>query len=234
VNSCIKYTLNYLFPSPCQLCDELLNDGSRLCRDCHDLLPFFLHGCRQCGLQLVPGEDSRCVICQRQPPAFDHTVTLFRYEKPADFWLQQLKFSQRLHFAPLLGELMWQQQQQRLRQAAADAIIPLPLHRKRLYQRGFNQALELARPLAKALRLPLQHNALLRIRDTLEQSSLKSSQRPANVKNAFRWNSDQIPKHVLLVDDVITTGHTANSASQTLKQAGVEQVTLVVFARAQK
>lgn len=234
MNSCINYILNWLFPTPCQLCDELLNDGRRLCQPCHALLPFFDSGCEQCGIQLNPDENGICSNCRRLSPYFDRTLTLFRYEKPADHWLQSLKFQQRLHLAPLLGELMWQQQQQRLQQLKAQWIIPLPLHRKRLHKRGFNQSLELSRPLAKALRLPIRSSALRRQRDTKEQSSLQASERPANVENAFSWHSDEVPRHVFLVDDIITTGHTANSAAKTMKQVGVQEVTLIVFARAQK
>lgn len=233
MNSCINFVLNHLFPTPCALCDELLHDGSRLCGVCHALLPFFDHGCEQCGITLSPDERNSCALCQRLPPAFDRTLTLFRYEKPADHWLQQLKFQQRLHYAPLLAQLFWQRHQDKLQQLKAQWVIPVPLHRKRLQQRGFNQALELARPLARALSLPLNYKALRRQRNTQQQSALDAAERPHNVKDAFAWSSKQVPQRVLLVDDIITTGHTANSAALTLKQAGVKEVNLLVFARTQ-
>jgi len=232
MNSCINNILNYFFPNPCLLCDELLVDGSRLCKSCARYLPFFTNGCQLCGMQLQPGEITRCHSCERLAPAYDRTLTLFRYEKPADAWLQHLKFHQGLHIAPLLGDLMWQQHQQTLRQINPQWIIPIPLHRRRLFQRGFNQAVELARPLANALNIPLKTDALVRHRHTQEQSSLDSNQRAANVNNAFRWQSRLVPQRVLLIDDILTTGHTANSAAATIKQAGVAQVTLAVFARA--
>jgi len=197
------------------------------------MLPFYQGGCQHCGRELKVCESHSCLYCRREAPRFDRTLTLFRYEKPADHWIQQLKFKQRLHFAPLLGGLMWQQRQQQLQALDAEAVIPVPLHRKRLYQRGFNQALELARPLARGLKLPLNHRDLIRLRHTKEQSSLEAAQRPANVKDAFRCNSKRPPRRVILVDDIITTGNTANSAAYALKQAGVEEVSLVVFARTQ-
>ena len=233
MNSCIHFILNHLFPTPCALCDELLHDGSRLCASCHALLPFFDDGCEQCGVTLSPSEGKTCAHCQTQPPAFDRTLTLFRYEKPADHWLQQLKFQQRLHYAPLLAGLFWQRHQERLQRLNAECLIPIPLHRKRLRKRGFNQALELARPLARALSLPLNYKALRRQRDTQQQSKLDAAERPRNVKDAFAWNNKQVPQRVLLVDDIITTGHTANSAALTLKQAGVKEVSLLAFARSQ-
>lgn len=115
---------------------------------------------------------------------------------------------------------------------AIPVLVPIPLHRTRLRERGYDQALELARPLARHLDLPLQAQALMRVRDTSAQSRLNASQRRRNLRDAFAWNRDiAMPPHVVLVDDVMTTGATLHSAARALRRAGAVRVDAWVCAR---
>jgi ComF family protein len=115
---------------------------------------------------------------------------------------------------------------------APPVLVPIPLHRGRLRERGYDQALELARPLARCLDLPLQAQALVRVRDTSAQSRLDASQRRRNLRDAFAWNRDiAMPAHVVLIDDVMTTGATLHSAARALRRAGAVRVDAWVCAR---
>ncbi|QWF19930.1 ComF family protein [Lysobacter capsici] len=116
--------------------------------------------------------------------------------------------------------------------AAPPVLVPIPLHRSRLRERGYDQALELARPLARQLGLPLQAQALTRVRDTSAQSQLDASQRRRNLRDAFAWNGDvAMPAHIVLIDDVMTTGATLHSAARVLRRAGALRVDAWVCAR---
>ena len=113
-----------------------------------------------------------------------------------------------------------------------DALIPLPLHRKRLRSRGFDQTLELAKPLASAMRIPLLDDVLLRVRDTAPQSRLDAPARRRNLRRAFAVRPDiTLPAHVALIDDVMTTGATLHAAANALLRAGVARVDAWVCAR---
>lgn len=115
---------------------------------------------------------------------------------------------------------------------APPVLVPIPLHRSRLRERGYDQALELARPLARHLGLPLQTQALTRVRDTSAQSRLDARQRRRNLRDAFAWNRDiAIPAHVVLIDDVMTTGATLHSAARALRRAGAVRIDAWVCAR---
>lgn len=158
------------------------------------------------------------------------TYAPFIYHFPLDRLVPRFKFHDDLAAGRLLAELMIE--------GLADtplpqALVPVPLHASRLRQRGYDQALELARPLARHLQLPLLADALLRVRATAPQSELDAAARRRNLRQAFRvLPGAALPVHVALVDDVMTTGTTLRAAAQTLARAGVERVDAWVCARA--
>ena len=177
--------------------------------------------------------DRRCVcVPSRPPPASTHAVV--RDAPPLDRLLPRLKFHGDLAAGRLLAGLL----AEGLAQSLADtprpaALVPVPLHPGRLRQRGYDQALELARPLAKALSLPLLAGALQRSRATAPQSELDARARRSNVRGAFRLAPGiGLPDHVALLDDVMTTGATLAEAARLLRRAGVARVDLWVAARA--
>lgn len=218
--------LDRLWPAHCLVCGEA--DDHALCTTCARALPWNRSACQHCGLPL-PLPAVACGHCQRRPPPLTETRAVFRYEAPLDRLLPRLKFHRDLAAGRLCGELMATALADAER---PDALIPLPLHYKRLRGRGFDQTLELARPLARSLRLPLLDDALLRVRETAPQSRLDAPARHRNLRRAFAVRPGAaLPAHVALVDDVMTTGATLHAAAHALLRAGATRVDAWVCAR---
>ena len=151
---------------------------------------------------------------------------------PVDHFIRALKFRRQLGLARLLGEQMAQRLVSETQRP--DLILPVPLHRARLRERGYNQALEIARPVARALGAPLDYFSLVRVRATAPQTGVTLTARRQNMRNAFRLRDPATVRgrHVALVDDVMTTGSTVQAAARCLRQAGAETVEIWVVARA--
>jgi len=235
----MRLLLDLLFPPHCSLCGtarNLLPDIS-LCRPCSDDL---LHNTDACGLCAAPlsaqGTGSitdLCARCIQKKPRYDQLWSPFRYAQPLESMIQQLKFNTRLNFAPLLSTLMIQQLPPEFyTQPPPDAIIPMPLHPRRLKQRGFNQSLLLAAPLAKQLQLPIDTKSGKRIANTEHQTGKNALQRQQNIKGAFTFENKNNYQHVVIFDDVVTTGATVSELSKTIKRAGVRRVDVWCLARA--
>lgn len=229
VNKRDKNAQECLFPTLCALCGDYGQRGRELCHACEEDLPVIKITCFQCGAPLsMPG---LCGRCQQRPPAFAHTVAIFHYLPPLDVLIKRLKFKGDLHLARLLGGLM----ADRLDVAdniLPDVIVPVPLHVRRLRERGFNQALELARPIAERLAVPLDWRHVIRTRATDPQSDLPAKLRSRNVKGAFAVAAGFTAQHVAIVDDVMTTGHTVNELALTLRRMGVANISVWICARA--
>jgi len=217
-------------PSSCALCGSDSNDAvCDSCRKRHFMRQ--AHRCIQCAIPL-PGDASVCGECLKHPPMFDSTVVAADYAPPIDQLVLALKFGNRLELAPLFAGM--------LRNAIAQTTLPeyltaVPLGPKRLVERGFNQALEIARPLSKALAVRIDAEAVIRQRDTHAQAMLHPDERRKNIRHAFLVPAQAIDKvkgrHVGVVDDVMTTGETLNEVAATLKRFGASRVTNFVFAR---
>lgn len=176
-----------------------------------------------------PGAEPHCGDCQRRPPPLHAAQAALRYAAPVDRLLPRFKFHRDLAAGRLLAELMAARFATLPR---PDALLPVPLHHGRLRRRGYDQALELARPLARALDLPLLPGALRRVRATRPQSELDAAARARNLRGAFAVDAHAaLPGHVVLVDDVMTTGATLYAAARALRRAGVARVEAWVCAR---
>lgn len=226
--------LHRLWPAHCLVCREPARSGRDLCVACTDALPWNRQACPHCAIPLPSPTDisaptSVCGDCLRHPPPLHAARTACRYDFPLDRLLPRFKFHGDLAAGRLLAQLMHEAFAQAER---PDALIAIPLHRTRLRQRGYDQALELAKPLAQALRLPLRPDLLVRHRDTAPQSRLGAVQRRRNLRRAFTVNTkSELPAHVTLIDDVMTTGATLHAAAHALQRAGVARVDAWVCAR---
>lgn len=214
-------------PSHCILCLGADPTGLSLCSDCRSDLPWLGCACPGCALP-VPKTGQVCGACQQRPRAFDRCTALFGYTAPVDRLVQQLKFGANLHIARLFATLMTE----RLSMTTMpEYIIPVPLHRTRQRDRGFNQAVEIARPLARQLGRRLDIGTCVRIRPTPPQSQLNARQRRRNLRGAFALQQPLQGKHVALVDDVMTTGSTLNAVAELLRRAGAERIDVWLCAR---
>ena len=209
-------------PQDCLLCVSASGD-SPLCAACRHELPPPPSGCPTCAM---PGpRGAVCGACLGRAPHFDATVAAWRYAYPVDRLGQGLKFHGRLALSALFADAI------AARVGGADMVIPMPLHRRRLAARGFNQAAEIARRLAGIKRMAFVLQGARRIRDTLPQADLPPGARLRNVRDAFACDLDLSGAHVAVVDDVMTTGATLDELARALKRAGAARVENWVVAR---
>ncbi|GAB2182610.1 ComF family protein [Denitratisoma sp. agr-D3] len=226
----------------CLLCRAPSGDGL-LCEPCRAALPPLpAPACPVCALP-VPGAQGGtpsenlggpCGACLAHPPAYDRTVALWRYDFPVDALIQSLKYGHQLAVGHFLGEALADRARRAPPQPRPDLVLPMPLSPGHLRQRGFNQALEIARPLARALDVALVPDACQRLRETQPQAGLAWKERQSNIRGAFACPQDLSGRHVLVVDDVMTSGATLGELARTLKKHGAASVANWVCARALK
>lgn len=217
-----------LLPRDCLLC-AAPGGEDLLCSACAAGLPRLPEA--RCPVCAMPTPDAlTCGACLKRPPHFDATAAVFRYEFPLDRLIQSLKYAHRLASADFLGRALAALHVTR----PPDMILPVPLSAARLAQRGFNQAVEIARPLARALGAPLEIEHVRRRHDTAPQASLPWKERATNIRHAFECDIDVAGKNVLLVDDVMTTGATLDELARTLRAHGAAHIANRVVARALK
>lgn len=223
--------LEILCRHTCIFCDESTYRKLDLCVACEQKLPFLKHYCRKCAHPLIPGQ-IYCGNCLEDLPGAIFTTALFYYDMPIDKMIMKIKFGNNLVGAKILGEIFSDHLEiQYKNQDKPEIIIPVPLHPRRLYERGYNQALELARPLSKKLQMPIKTSLIKRIKFTSPQAQLNAKERIKNVKNSFWVEKDCNFHHVAIVEDVITTGNTVFELCRVLFAAGVKKIDIWCVAK---
>lgn len=220
---------NYLLPPLCILCGDNGFAHYDLCRACYHELPRIDSNCSQCGTYFKQLRGDLCSHCINLPPPFDRTIAPFMYSQSIAYLIKTLKFHNHYKNARLLGSLLADQVM--AENAHADCLIPMPLHRNRYRERGFNQTIEIGRIVSKQLRIPLSLTECIRKRDTPHQVGLSASQRQMNVQDAFAMVRPLQGKRVAIIDDVMSTGASVRELAKVLKQAGVMRVEVWVCAR---
>lgn len=225
----VDHALDALLPSHCLLCGARGRGALNLCAACAADMPHNVACCARCALPLATSA-TLCGRCIKRPPPWAAAWVPFRYEWPLAQLEARFKFGGDLAAGRTLS-LLW-----RAAQAPSDrpdALVPVPLHLSRLRKRGYNQALELAKPLARHFGIPLLRDGMRRRRATRAQTELTALQRRRNVRGAFEAHLDtRPPRHVAVLDDVFTTGATLAECVQVLKRAGVQRVDVWALARA--
>lgn len=224
--------LDRLYPATCVLCGAPGHAGLDLCPGCLADLPHNRHACGRCAIPLPAEGDGLCGACARRPPPFTLARTAFVYEDPLPMLVGGAKFRGRLNLARLLGQCL----ARALAPACAEddlpgLIVPVPLHPARLRERGYNQAVEVARPVGRALGIAVEPRCCVRALATPPQAGLDRAQRRRNLRGAFEVVRPPVARHVAILDDVVTTGSTAAELARTLLRAGVERVDLWAVAR---
>lgn len=218
-------------PNDCLLC-HLHFAPNGLCKVCEEELPWQKNACPCCAEPL--DVSFLCGHCLASPPAFDLAIAPLRYESAMRFLVTQLKFHEKLCCANLFAHFILKHLSMLENFHQPDLLLPVPLHAKRIQERGFNQALEIAKPLAKALRIPLARNLLIKKISTLPQVGQSYKLRKKNLKNVFALRKTVEGKHIGVVDDVMTTGATVNEIAKLLKANGAVRVTVFAVARTKK
>ena len=221
----------------CALCDERCEADQLICGACEADLPWLRGQCSVCALPL-PASGLICADCLKRPPAFNHVAVPWRFAFPVDSLISRFKHQSRWP----LGRLLAEQLARHLHHAfdeglpRPDTLLPVPLARKRLRQRGFNQAQMLADWLSPSLKIPVDTKLLQRVQDTQSQQQLDAASRRRNLRQAFALTNDLnlTGRHLAIIDDVLTTGATAEALARLLKRAGAAHVDVYCLARTPK
>ena len=228
----LRRLLDVVYTPVCVLCAAPGVPGRDLCAACAAELPQVEHVCKRCGRPLPPSAGMACGRCLRRPPPYADVFAPFRYAEPVDRLIAEFKFRGKLTHAALFGDLLIEAAKASGR-SPPELLLPVPLHRSRLRERGYNQALELARPLARHWGVRVDAFALSRVRPTAAQMQLPAKQRLKNVRGAFALREGaRLAESVAVVDDVMTTGATVSEIAKLLRRAGVKRVEVWAVARA--
>ena len=244
--------INCLLPKRCYNCHAWLKQQLPLCNNCSKSLPY-LNGsrCNQCLSELqIKAEQSQhnqlnlaklnnnainCGACQQKPPLFNNCIIPFEYSGLVSKMICRFKYHQDLLAGDSLAHLLCREittNNYLNKIKNINAIVAVPLHKKRLYERGFNQSLILANMLSKKLQVPLLRKSCSRIINTSPQTSLQANKRQHNCVGAFSANEKLLKnKNIILIDDVYTTGSTARELCKVLLKAGCGEITYIALAR---
>lgn len=239
----ILRAINFLLPCRCALCGVFIENPTlfknlkqvRLCSHCWGSICFirepFCHICA-CPIEY---DGKGCISCVKNQFSFSSAIAAVVYDDATKILMLQFKHFGKTEYASLFAQWI----APNINTQDIDMIIPMPLHAKRLFKRGYNQSSYLAKELLKILpdekKIDLEINAIQRIRHTPSQGNKSHNERLINIKDAFRANSDVVKnKRILLIDDVMTTGASLNECSHTLLKAGAIRVDVVVVAKAIK
>jgi len=222
--------LNALFPQKCPVCSNMSPDRETapICSECWDSISQYNGAvCLTCGKPLISDRSTTCADCIREKPAFKRASSFGLYDNVLRTAINLYKYQNVKRLSKPLSDIIL-----RVKAPRIDTVIPVPLYKKRLRQRGFNQSALLAGHVAKGINACLAINTLVKIKDTAPQVGLNSVDRKKNIKNAFKILSNKLikDKNVLVIDDVITTGATVRECSKELKRAGAKEVIVAALA----
>lgn len=221
-----KLVYNQYLPSLCALCKQYHRNQHAICTTCYALFIPLGPACHYCAIPMADKQSLICGACCVNKPEVNRVVASYQFEEPLRTLLHTFKYHQGLYLTSLFTDLMLK----KFEPNDTQCLIPIPMHPKRLQQRGFNQAVILAKQLSKRLGLPCEINICKKIINTQPQAGLSKHLRASNLINAFTAKPLTY-QHVTLVDDLFTTGNTANEIARTLKRRGVAHVDVWCCAR---
>ena len=226
-----ELALQLLFPRRCPVCDDIVTPfGEKICLDCMKKLKVITPPwCMRCGKKLFD-EEEYCKDCRERDHDFVRGRALYEYTSAAGS-IYRFKYKERQEYADFYGEEIAFYLGDFIRRIEPDALIPIPLHKKRKRKRGYNQAKLLAKSIGRQLEIPVEDHLLVRIRDTKPLKLLNPSDRQNNLKKAFNIARNDVKlKRVILIDDIYTTGSTIDEAAKTLRKNGIEDVFFLTLA----
>ena len=233
MNYITETILDLLFPRRCPVCGQIIMPkGNLICPGCIRKLSW-VRGpvCKCCGKEIISETAEYCSDCAIHPRSFSNGMSLLNYNEISAPSLAKIKYHNRREYLDFYAEAAYRKYAARIARLSPDLIIPVPVHKSRMKKRGFNQAEEFGKRLSHYLEIPMNSSSLIRSKKTVPQKDLGPALRLKNLEQAFscRKLPDRMKK-VLLIDDIYTTGSTAEACSRALKKAGAEQVFLLVIA----
>lgn len=234
--NCIKslreFFLDLLFPRRCPVCDRPVAPfGSLVCATCEQTFKYIKQPyCLKCGKPLAKEETEYCHDCRVRKHFFDRGVALFEYKSISDS-LYRFKYKGRQEYAAYYAFCMAEKCRKFLEECRPDALVPVPIHKSRRYQRGYNQAEVLARELTALTGIPTVTDLILRVQKTAPMKDLSARERQNNLKKAFKiCRNDVKLSTIIIIDDIYTTGSTIDAMSIQLRKAGVERIYFMTLA----
>lgn len=221
-----------LFPRKCPVCDRIVVPwGDLCCPGCRSRLQYLGENyCMKCGKGLSKEEWEFCTDCKKHRHYFERGRSLYAYESVAAS-IFRLKYRGRQEYADFFGEELYQHLYKDIAAMQAQAILPVPLHRTRMRERGFNQSALLAKALAKRCGIPYRGDLVIRSRKTLPQKQLNYSERQNNLKKAFKLSGNDVKLDTaIIMDDIYTTGSTVDAMSEALLAGGLKRVYVITLA----
>jgi len=224
--------LDTVYPRVCPVCRDVVTPkGELICPGCREKLPYVTEPvCMRCGRPILSEQDEFCGGCERQTFSYSRGFAVFTYDDVMQQAVADFKYCSRKELADFFAAEMAVVFQKRLRGLCAEALVPVPVHRARKRYRGYNQTEVLCKLLAQKTGIPVRE-LLVRDRKTTPQKELDAAERLRNLEQAISWNpaeqKGRLPKTVVLVDDIYTTGSTAEACARVLLRAGVDKVYLL-------
>lgn len=220
--------INHLLPKSCYLCESPTNSSLEICQACLDDMPRNKDACYYCG---IPSQtkNTHCTKCRATEPALTRTLSPYLYDAGIKLLISSLKFKQDITKAELLAHLFLSELTD-TDLSSIDYLLPVPSHRRRLRERGFNQAYEISKILSKKLNIPIL-SSIQKHKHTSPQASLSARQRHLNLKNSFSMRKDIPIARIAIIDDVITTGTTVNEIASLLRNNGIQHIEAWAIAR---
>lgn len=233
----LQTILDIIYPVRCPVCGEIvIPKGDRICPSCIAKIPYVKEPrCMKCSKPLELEEKEYCSDCERKQYHFDKGLSVWVYNDEMRQSIANFKYHSKKEYAKFYVNEMVRLYDKMIMKLAPDVVVPVPVHRSKYLERGYNQADILAKGIGKALGLPVMSHLLIRNRKTLPQKKLSNKERLRNLQEAFRFDQKELIRNhvkitkVLLVDDIYTTGSTIEACTNVLKANGIEQVYFLVI-----
>ena len=215
-----------MYPPKCPICNSLLPEGKLACTKCRDSLPYITEPrCKKCGKKIISDRLELCPDCKQYNHSFEQARAVWVLKGDIQKSIYAFKFANKRDYARFYASEAVRLNGEWIKEIAPDIIIPVPLHSSKRRERGYNQSFLVAREISKLVNIPAGEDILLKIAETQAQKKLSRTERKNNLKNAFKIGNSALQyKRVLVVDDIYTTGSTADAVSDVLYEAGAEAV----------
>lgn len=229
--------LDIIYPVRCPMCSEIvIPKGNRICSPCKEKLPYCVEPrCMKCGKPLEVEEKEFCNDCERKSYHFDKGYAVWQYNENMKHSIAGFKYQSKKEYAKFYIDELVRLYENDIKRISPDAIIPIPIHRSKYLERGYNQADILARGIGKELKIPVISDLIIRNKKTLPQKKLSDIERLRNLSEAFQYNDKVAANYkkrltkILLVDDIYTTGSTIEACTNVLKSSGIFEVYFIVL-----